>query len=134
MASLADCNREISELMIILKKEIKMLRVGNFQNIHQASLQKSERTKLLAANIAQLELGNKLDSNAYRQFLIPRLAQLKSLSRENGLLLRSVLRGVKSAGERIYSFKNQEANVGAYGRQGKALSFEEQPMSKEKTF
>lgn len=139
-----DCNREISDLILILKKEIKLLRAGNFQNIERTSKLKAEKTKSLAALMAALMAkfdvinvsGGIADDNLqqYRQHLGPRLAQLKSLSIENGHLLRGVLNGVKSAGERIQALKNQTTNVGVYGRQGKALSFEEQAASNEITF
>lgn len=134
MVSLADCNREISELMMILKKEIKMLRAGKFQNTEQASLMKAEKTKSVAAIIASLEETTKVDMVAYRQVLAPRLAQLKSLSIENGQLLRAVLRGIKAAQDRLRGLKSQEASVGAYGREGQSLSFDEQPNSNEQTF
>lgn len=132
--SRADCNREISELMSILKKEIKSLRAGDFQNIEHTSKIKAEKTKSLAMVMASLDARIKTDIDLYRQHLAPRLAQLKNLSKENGLLLRGVLRGVKSAGERLHALKSLETRVGVYGRQGKSLSFEEQAVAHEKTF
>jgi len=123
MVSLADCNREISELISILKAEIKMLRAGKFNTIDQSSTLKAEKIKSLA-----IVMGS-IDANAiaqkYRPYLAPRLAHLKSLSIENGLLLRGIANGVKSVHERILLLENKEVQVGAYGRQGRALSFEE---------
>ena len=132
MVNLVDCNREISELMYVLKDEIKMLRHGNFQNITQLSPIKAERTKVLAATMASLY--ESVDRDSYRDHLAPRLAKLKSLAIENGLLLRGVLNGVRSARERIQALKTQTTKVGVYGRNGKALAFEEQPVSTERTF
>ena len=132
--SWADCNRQISDLMSILKKEIKHLRAGNYKNIVHMSQVKAEKTKSLAAIMTSLDMASRADLDLYQHHLTPRLAQLKSLSLENGLLLHSVLHGVQSASARLHALKNRETSVGVYGRQGKALSFEEQAVAHEKTF
>ncbi len=132
MASLADCNREISELMMILKAEIKMLRAGQFNTISQSSKLKTEKTKSLAAALKSIEPGKNIQQ--YKSHLGPRLARLKQLSLENGNLLRGIANGVKSVQQRILMLENTESQVGVYGRQGKALAFEEQAAASEKIF
>ncbi len=132
MVSLADCNREISELMSILKAEIKMLRAGKFNTIYQSSILKAEKIKSLAMVMGRIDVS--AHSQKYKPYLAPRLAHLKSLSIENGLLLRGIANGVKSVQERILLLENKEAQVGAYGRQGRALAFEEEPASNETAF
>jgi hypothetical protein len=132
MVSLAECNREIMELMFMLKAEIKMLRAGKFNNIHEASVLKSEKLKSLLT--VMKNVNTTADSQKYKTHLLPQLARLKSLSIENGLLLRGIYNGVKSVRERILNLENSEAQVGAYGRKGLALNFSEEPASHEKIF
>ncbi len=131
MVSLADCNREITDLMLIIKAEIKMLRAGKFKSIHQSALLKAEKIKSLTSVLKTIEVGS--GAQHYKSHLAPRLARLKNLSIENGLLLRGIANGVKSVQERILVLENKEAQVGAYGRRGKALSFEEEAAASEKT-
>jgi len=109
-----------------------MLRAGKFNRIAQSSQLKTEKIKALAFVLGKIEPGKSVQH--YKTHLGPRLARLKNLSMENGLLLRSITNGVKSVQQRILVLENREAQVGAYGRHGNALSFEEQATASEKTF
>jgi hypothetical protein len=119
------------ELIFILKKEIRMLRAGKFNDIHQVSLVKSEKLTSLFALMESLNRTG--DGQKYKTHLLPKLARLKSLSIENGLLLSGVYNGVKSVRERILTLENSARQVGVYSRKGHGLSFFEEPTSHEKT-
>ena len=109
-----------------------MLRTGNFKTIVQSSQVKMEKIESLATVLSAIEPGK--NAQHYKSHLGPRLARLKNLSSENGLLLRGIANGVKAVQERLLVLENREAQVGAYGRQGNALAFEEQSAAREETF
>lgn len=132
MTSLVDCNRIISELMLLIKADIKQLRAGNYHDIHRISALKIEKTGILAATLT--EFFNSENFSHAKSALREQITTLNALSNENGKLLLAVSNGVKSASGRIRRLKNTHTQVGVYGRQGSNISFTEDPATSEKKF
>lgn len=128
MATLADCNSKISELFYVLKAELKSLRNGDMHLFGQFAAEKTEKLGQLNALVA--ELGEPTLLRA----LEPQFARLQKLSTENGVMLKSVYNGIKSAHDRVQKIKSQSAQVGAYGRAGGNLYFHEQASGREMSF
>ncbi len=127
MATLVDCNSKISELFYILKAEIKALRSGEVHKFEGFIEQKAIGLKQLNDMIGSLDPDEPLID------LAPQLDQLRKLSVENGVLLKSVFNGMKSARDRVQKIMTQSVQVGAYGRSGANLYFHEETASREKT-
>ena len=64
--------------------------------------------------------------------IAPQMQKLKRLADENGLMLKSVLNGLRSARQRLQALQNQQAQVGAYNRTGAALYLPEENILSEK--
>lgn len=132
MTSLVDCNRIISELILLIKADIKQLRAGNYNDVQRLSVLKVEKTGMLAAALKEFS-----SSKYFRQAeaaLRDQLTLLNALGNENGKLLLAVSGGVKSAGQRINRLQNTHTQVGVYGRKGTSISFAEDPATSEKKF
>lgn len=127
MATLADCNSKISELVYILKAETKALRNGDFSNVEAAMSDKSMQLADLDVLMAELGGAEALSD------LAPQLALLHKTSVDNGVMLKSAFNGFKAAHNRVELIKNQNAQVGAYGRAGRDLYFHEDASGSEKT-
>ena len=130
MASLADCNRQITELTFVIKQEIKALRAGKYKNIEQTANIKADKMLALAATMT--ELGKSANVAQFKTHLAPQLARLKSLSIENGLLLSSVMHAIKSVQDRLQILQNNDVQIGVYSRRGQSMSFVEDKASSEK--
>ena len=127
MATLADCNSKISELVYILKAETKALRNGDLANIESVMLDKS--TKLAELDALMVSLGGGEDIRD----LASKLALLHKASADNGVILKGVFNGIKAAHARVGAIQTQESQVGAYGRAGGNLYFHEDASGNEKT-
>lgn len=128
MATLAECNSKISELFYILKAEVKSLRKGEMHVFAGFAQEKGEKLKQLSL------LMDALETPGLAKALEPQLTRLQRLSVENGIILKSVYNGIKSAHDRVQKIKNQNSQVGAYGRSGGNLYFQEQSAGNERSF
>ncbi|PHR57717.1 MAG: hypothetical protein COA43_11950 [Robiginitomaculum sp.] len=120
MATLVDCSSKISELFYILKAELKALRGGDIAGIERFAAEKSSKLRQLS------ELMSALEAGAAVKTLQPQLDRLNALSLESGVVLKAVYNGIKSAQDRVRKITHQGAQVGAYGRMGQNLYFQEQ--------
>lgn len=127
MATLVDCNSKISELFYVLKAEVKALRNGELHKFEDFIAQKTSGLKQLS------ELIGTLDEDDDVKALEPQLGRLHKLSVENGILLKSVFNGIKSANDRVQKIRTQSSQVGAYGRAGGGLYFHEDTTGREKS-
>ena len=127
MATLVDCNSKISELFYILKAEVKALRNGEYHRFEDFTMQKTIGLTQLNLMISQLDQPSAIKS------LEPQLGRLHKLSIENGVLLKSVFNGIKSAQMRVDKIRNQGAQVGVYGRAGRDVYFHEEAVEREKS-
>ncbi|MCF6274152.1 MAG: hypothetical protein L3J05_00105 [Robiginitomaculum sp.] len=132
MTSLANCNRIISELMLLIKTDIKQLRGGDYQEVHIRSRLKAEKTAMLETYLSAF--ARDVNYPAAKTMITNQLARLNALSLENGRLLMAMSNGIKSARERIRRLQNIPAQVGAYGQNGRALTFMEDPATSEDKF
>jgi len=132
MTNLADCNRIISELILLLKADIKQLRTGNYHEAQNISVLKTEKAGMLTTALA--EFSNSENFLQARTKLRDQLLFLNALSKENGKLLLAVSNGIKSANLRIHRLQNTHTQVGVYGRQGATISFMEDPATSEEKF
>lgn len=115
MSTLVSCNVKITELIYILKNETRVLSTGRVEGLEDIVRQKSER-------IAELELLMfSLTSREDLKRIAPQIDKLKLLASENGLILKSVMNGLRSARQRLQALQHQESSVGAYDRSGTTL-------------
>ncbi len=132
MANLARFNRIAVELKSLLKRETRLLRAGRYYEVENFAKEKAIKVKMLEKALADLQ--NSTDKKKLKNYLSPILAEIKLLVNENASLLKGALSGVRSARDKINSLQNKNTLVGAYGKKGKGLSFEEQACSKETSF
>ena len=126
MSTLVNCNVKISELIYILKEETKLLKKGRIDGLEDIVRQKVER-------MAELEvLTATLSSRENFMHIAPQMEKLKNLADENGVILKSVLNGLKAARKRLQALQYQEAKVGAYNRAGAGLFLSEDQVFSEK--
>ena len=126
MSTLVNCNVKISELIYILKEETKLLKKGRIDGLDDIVRQKIER-------MAELEvLTAALSSQENFIHIAPQMEKLKNLADENGVILKSVLNGLKAARKRLQALQYQEAKVGAYNRAGAGLFLSEDQVFSEK--
>lgn len=86
------------------------------------------------ASMVELErLVSDLGNTVNIKQVLPNMERLQRLAEENGLMLRSVMFGVKSARERLHALQHQEANVGAYDRRGSKVVIGEDQINSELT-
>ncbi|MDB2438716.1 hypothetical protein N9W89_08385 [Hellea sp.] len=126
MSTLVNCNVKISELINILKQETKLLSSGRVQGLEDIVRIKTERMAELEVLTATLQTRSNFSQIA------PQIEKLKRLADENGLMLKSVLNGLRSARERLQAIQYQEAKVGAYNRAGTKLFLSENQVFSEK--
>lgn len=132
MTSLVDCNRIISELILLLKADIKQLRAGSYHEVQQISVLKTEKIGMLTKAIKEFS-GSENFLQA-RASLRDQLLFLNALGKENSKLLLAVSNGIKSANQRIHRLQNTHTQVGVYGRRGASISFLEDPATSEEKF
>jgi len=127
MSTLALCNTKIAELLYILRQETKMLKAGQLGAMDEVVRRKT-------ASMVELErLVSDLGNTVNIKQVLPNMERLQRLAEENGLMLRSVMFGVKSARERLHALQHQEANVGAYDRRGSKVVIGEDQINSELT-
>ncbi|MEP6342138.1 MAG: hypothetical protein ABJ275_02400 [Maricaulaceae bacterium] len=126
MSTLVNCNLKISELIAILKQEMTMLSKGRIDGLDDIVRQKRDGM----AELVMLTAG--LTSSESVANIAPQMKKLKRLADENGLMLKSVLNGLRSARKRLQALQNQQAQVGAYNRTGGALYLTEESILSEK--
>ncbi len=126
MSTLVNCNIKISELIYILKQETKLLSKGRIDGLEDIVLEKKQRMDELEVLTA------KLDTRQNFIHIAPQMEKLKRLADENGIILKSVLNGLRSARERLQALQHQEAKVGAYNRSGNKLFISEDQVFSEK--
>ena len=126
MSTLVNCNLKISELIAILKQEMTMLSKGRIDGLEDIVREKSDCMAELDALTAGLTSRERVSNIA------PQLQKLKRLADENGLMLQSVLNGLRSARKRLLALQNLKAQVGAYDRAGDALYLPEENIHSEK--
>jgi flagellar biosynthesis/type III secretory pathway chaperone len=126
MSTLVNCNVKISELIYVLKKETKLLSKGRIDGLEDIVLEKQQRMDELEV------LTEKLDTRQNFIHIAPQMEKLKRLADENGIILKSVLNGLRSARERLQALQHQEAKVGAYNRSGNKLFISEDQVFSEK--
>lgn len=126
MSTLVNCNLKISELIAILKQEMTMLSKGRIDGLDDIVRQKRDGM----AELVVLTAG--LTSRESVANIAPQMKKLKRLADENGLMLKSVLNGLRSARKRLQALQNQQAQVGAYNRTGAALYLTEESILSEK--
>ena len=115
MSNLVNCNVKITEIIYILKTEARVLSKGRLEGLEEIVVQKTERLAELERLVSNLK--NRED--VYR--ISPQIGKLRRLASENGILLKSVMNGLRSARERLQALQYLEANVGAYDREGGTL-------------
>ncbi len=126
MSTLVNCNVKISELIYVLKQETKLLSKGRIDGLEDIVLEKKQRMDELEVLTA------KLDTRQNFIHIAPQMEKLKRLADENGIILKSVLNGLRSARERLQALQHQEAKVGAYNRSGNKLFISEDQVFSEK--
>jgi len=127
MSTLELCNTKITELLYILKQETKMLRSGRLNGLDEVVRRKTSALIELEGLVADLK------GAALVNQLLPQMDRLQRIAEENGLMLRSVMNGVKSARERLRALQHQHANVGAYDRRGSKVFIGEDQINAELT-
>ena len=126
MSTLVNCNLKISELIAILKQEMTMLSKGRIDGLEDIVREKSDCMAELDALTAGLTSRERVSNIA------PQMQKLKRLADENGLMLQSVLNGLRSARKRLLALQNLKAQVGAYDRTGDAIYLPEENIHSEK--
>lgn len=126
MSHLINCNVKISELIYVLKEETKLLNKGSITGLEDIV----ERKKTLMVELERLVA--ELDNRDNFIHIAPQVEKLKRLASENGIILKSVLNGLRSARARLKSLQHQEAKVGAYNRDGAGLYLSEHQIFSEK--
>lgn len=127
MSDVKRCNAKIAEIIYLLKDENRLLKNGKFDAIE--AITEKKRRGLQDLNILMSALGT--DDTV--KYIIPQMEELKRLSRTNGIILESVVNGLKAAQNRLMVMRNQTARVGAYDRRGSKLFLSEDTVSSEKT-
>lgn len=133
MTKLVECNRCVTDLMLLFKRDIKDLRSGRYDRVVITNTLKSEHLSILVSTLQYLEDQDQ-PGFQIKAYLGPRLAELQSLATENGHLLRSVFNGLESARQRIAQLRHAQAHLGVYGRQGQAVQMVEGAESQEQKF
>jgi len=126
VTNLVNCNVKISQLIYILKSETKLLKSGRIDGLDKILREKSERMKELETLTATL--------NSRQNFIhiAPQMEKLKRMAEENGIMLKSVMTGLRAARDRLLALQNQEAKIGAYDKAGTDLFLSEDQIFSEK--
>ena len=96
MSILENCKAKISEITELLHNESVMLSEGRMSDLDIIVTQKSEAMSSLNKLLGQLN--NEQDTSA----IIPQIRKLQKLAKDNGLILESVMRGVRSGLSNCY--------------------------------
>jgi flagellar biosynthesis/type III secretory pathway chaperone len=115
MSTLVNCNVKITEIIYILKNEARVLSKGRLEGLEEIVLQKTTSLAELERLISNLK--NQEDVNR----VAPQIDKMRRLANENGVILKSVMNGLRSARERLQALQHLESNVGAYDREGSTL-------------
>ncbi len=115
MSTLVNCNVKISQIIYILKTEAKLLSKGRLEGLEEIVLQKTERLAELERLMSDLK--DREDINR----VAPQIDKLRRLANENGIILKSVMNGLRSARQRLQALQHLESNIGAYDRKGSTL-------------
>lgn|GEM_PF-4619803 len=126
MTNLVNCNVKISQLIYILKQETKLLKSGRIDGLDEILREKADRMEELENMTAGL------DSRENFIHIAPQMEKLKRLAAENGIMLKSVMAGLRAARERLLTLQYQESKVGAYDRAGSGLVLSEDQVFSEK--
>ncbi len=126
MSTLANCNAKILELIDVLKQESKLLSQGRVDGLEDLYKAKAAGMASLETYMAALQ-----DHQSVMQ-IAPQIQTLKKLANENGVILKSVMNGLRSAQERLKVLQYKEAKVGAYNRAGGGLFLSENQHLSEK--
>ncbi len=132
MTSLVNCNRIISELIILLKADIKQIRAGDYLKIKQSSDLKTEKIGTLFSTLKEFAKSENFHQGKAK--LQNQLMALNALGAQYSKLLLAVTNGIKSANQRIYRLRNTHTQVGVYGQKGRSLTFLEDASENEKKF
>lgn len=126
MSTLVNCKVKVSELEALLDTETKLLKLGRLEKLVEISSDKLTAMSSLEASLASLSNQGEIEA------LTPRINDIRKQAKNNGIILKSVLNGVKAAGERLKSLRHSEAKVGAYNRAGSKLFLSENQIISEK--
>ncbi|MGJ8562375.1 MAG: hypothetical protein ACSHXY_02375 [Alphaproteobacteria bacterium] len=126
MSTLENCKARISNMLGLLQEETALLNAGQLDGLVQMSARKVEAMSLL--DVAMSEIASEYD----RLVLEPRVEKIRRVASENGVVLKSVMNGVKSARDRLRSLQHSNAKIGAYNRAGTRLFLSEDQIFSEK--
>ncbi len=127
MSLRAQCQQQLEKMIFLLEAEIKQIRAGDFSNLETQSKSKLTGIKQLDQLLSQL---TDYEDKAALANLISRLNRV---SNENGILLKSIYNGSKAAQKRLQTLRENEENVGIYGRDGQAVRLPESYITNEKS-
>jgi len=126
MSTLENCKAKITEITDLLYNESVMLSEGRMSELDTIVSRKSEAMSSLNALLGQLS--NQQETS----IIIPQIQKLQKLAKDNGLILESVMRGVRSAQDRLKAIQYNNAKVGAYNKAGAKLYISEDQIRSEK--
>lgn len=126
MSTLADCKDRIRTLADILYNESILLSEGRVLELNDLVAKKTEAMVSLENGLSNLTNKNEIDE------LSPQIDSLQKLAVENGVILKSVMNGLKSARERLDLIRYSDAKVGAYNSAGESLFNSEDRIFSEK--
>ena len=114
MTALLNCKEKIETLQQMLAEENELLRSAAFDNLQDIIQLKLDATAELDAAMREID-------DQEKQQLAVALQKLNALSQENGILLKSIANGAEAARNRLQNVRQQEAQIGAYGKNGQSL-------------
>ena len=126
MSTLENCKAKIVEITNLLSNESAMLSEGRMTGLDIIVSSKAEAMSSLNGLLAQLS--NEQETSV----IIPQIQKLQKQAKDNGLILESVMRGVRSAQERLKALQYNDAKVGAYNKLGAKLYISEDQIQSEK--
>lgn len=126
MSTLENCKAKITEITDLLHNESVMLSEGRMSDLD--TIVSSKATAMASLNVLLGQLNNEQETS----IIIPQIQRLQKLAKDNGLILESVMRGVRSAQERLKALQYNDAKVGAYNKAGVKLYLAEDQIQSEK--
>lgn len=126
MSNLENCRAALDHIADTLQTETALLKEGRVDALPQISIRKADAMKSLDLAFSQLNTQDE------RLAVVSQVLQVKRLSQENGLILKSLVNGVKAAQARLESIKHSKAKVGTYNRNGRRLLLSEDQIISEK--
>lgn len=126
MSTLENCKTKITEITDLLYNESVILSEGRMSELDNIVSDKAKAMTSLNVLLGQL------NTETETSVIIPQIQKMQKLAKDNGLVLESVMRGVRSAQERLKALQYNEAKVGAYNKAGAKLYLSEDQIQSEK--